>query len=59
MLCAGTDLYCKTKADFCFLILVSLTEEPASQNRTAVFKIQYTTAKFYILNFTYRFFIPP
>lgn len=54
MLCAGTDLYRKTKADFCFLVLVGLTisGEPASQNETAVFKIQYRTAKLYILNFT-------
>lgn len=54
MLCAGTELYRKTKADFCFFVLVGLTisGEPASQNVTAVFEIQYRTAELCILNFT-------
>lgn len=54
MLCAGTDLYHKTKAEFYFLVLAGLTisGERATQNETAVFKIQYRTAKLYILNFT-------
>lgn len=54
MLCAGTDLYHKTKAEFYFLVSggLPISGERATQNETAVFQIQYRTAKLYIQNFT-------